>query len=104
MVKKYSLGWLAANCQWVVDGGGAVLVGWVVIDVVDMAGVICGSGAVECGFRGCWSSCASHCLCYVWLFSLLGGVVVVCWAVVVVWWLGLFAGVRFACRGMGTVC
>jgi len=25
---------LAANCQWVVDGGGAGLVGWVVIDMV----------------------------------------------------------------------
>ena len=25
---------LATNCQWAVDGGGAGLVGWVVIDVV----------------------------------------------------------------------
>ena len=27
---------LAANCQWVVDSGGAGLVGWVVIDVVGL--------------------------------------------------------------------
>jgi len=27
---------LAANHQWAVDGGGAVLVGWVVIDVVGL--------------------------------------------------------------------
>ena len=98
---------LAANCQWAVDGDGAVLVGWVVIDMVDVArltcGVIRGSGAVECSFRGCWSSCAGCCLCYVWLSLLLGSVVVIrwvvaviCWAVVVVWWLGLFAVVGVA--------
>ena len=27
---------LAANHQWAVDGGGAVLVGWVVIDMVGL--------------------------------------------------------------------
>ena len=36
-------------------------------------GVVHGSGAVECGFRGHWSLCAGRCPCYVWLSSLLGG-------------------------------
>ena len=90
---------LAANHQWAVDGGGAVLVGWVVIDMVQLLtisvvphqsalhgyhitfsnvaqlthGVIGGSGAMECSFRGCWSSSAGCCLCYMWLLLLLGG-------------------------------
>ena len=34
---------LAANCQWAVDSGGAVLVGWVVIDAVGLLTSLVGS-------------------------------------------------------------
>ena len=72
---------LAVNCQWAVDGGGAVLVGWVVIGVVGLL-TICKRKNDDnivvivvihlhvmalrpwCVriiiFRGCWSSCAGH--------------------------------------------
>ena len=85
---------LAVNRQWVVDRGGAVLVGWVVIDVVGLLTVckrmnddnvvvvvvihLCGMvlrpwRAPVIVFHGRWSSCASRCLCCVWVPLLLGG-------------------------------
>jgi len=81
---------LAINCQWAVDGGGAVLVGWVVIGVVGLLTVCKRTNndivvihlrgmvlrpwhAPVVIFRGCWSSCASHCLFCVWVLLLLGG-------------------------------
>jgi len=72
---------LAINRQWAVDGGGAVLVGWVVIRMVGLL-TICKRMNNDNNvvvvvihlhgmalrpwhvpvivFRGCWSSCASH--------------------------------------------
>jgi len=86
---------LAVNRQWAVDGGGAVLVGWVVIGMVGLLTVCKRTNDNDdvvvvvvihlCGmvlrpwhvpviiFRGCWSSCASRCLCCVWVLLLLGG-------------------------------
>jgi len=85
---------LAINRQWVVNGGGAVLVGWVVIGVVGLL-TICKRmndddiifivvihlrgmvlrlwHAPVIVFRGRWSWCASRCLCCVWVPLLLGG-------------------------------
>ena len=83
---------LAINRQWVVDGGGAMLVGNVVIDVVDLL-TVCQMTTddvvvvvvvhLHCTalrpwhapvvvFHGHWSSCASRCLCCVHVPLLLG--------------------------------
>ena len=72
---------LAINRQWAVDGGGAVLVGWVVIGVVGLLTICKRTNndndndnvvihlhgmalrpwrAPVIIFHGCWSSCASH--------------------------------------------
>ena len=66
---------LAIDCPLVVDGGGAVLVGWVVIGMVGLLTVCKRMNNVVIHlhgmalrpwhapvvvFRGCWSSCASH--------------------------------------------
>ena len=85
---------LAVNRQWAVDRGGAVLVGWVVIGVVGLLTVCKRMNdddvvvvvvihlrgmvlrpwrAPIIVFRGHWSSCASRCLCCVWVLLLLGG-------------------------------
>jgi len=81
---------LAVNRQWAVDGGGAVLVWWVVIGMVGLL-TVCKRTNNICIvihlrgmvlrpwhapvviFRGRWSSCASCCLCCVWVPLLLGG-------------------------------
>jgi len=69
---------LAANRQWAVDGGGAGLVGWVVIDVVGLLTVSIQNDDVVVvivphqSVLGLWGAvfmllCAGHCHCYVWL-------------------------------------
>jgi len=85
---------LAVNRQWAVDRGGAVLVGWVVIGVVGLLTICKRTNdddvvvvvvihlrgmvlrlwhAPVIVFHGRWSSCASRCLCCVWVPLLLGG-------------------------------
>jgi len=55
---------LAVNCQWAVDHGGAVLVGWVVIGMVGLLTVCKRTNEPCCApvvvFRGCWLSCPGH--------------------------------------------
>jgi len=69
---------LAANRQWAVDGGGAGLVGWVVIDVVGLLTVSIQNDDIVIvivprqSALGPWGAvfmllCAGHCHCYVWL-------------------------------------
>jgi hypothetical protein len=90
---------LAVNRQWAVDGGGAVLVGWVVIGVVGLLTVCKRTNdddvvvVVVIHLRG------------MVLRAWRAPVVVfrgrsVCWAVVVVSRLGLFAVVEVPLRGM----
>jgi len=85
---------LAIDCPLVVDGGGAVLVGWVVIGMVGLLTICKRTNdnvivvvivihlhgmvlrpwrAPVVVFRGCWLSCASRCLCCVWVPLLFGG-------------------------------
>ena len=106
---------LAINRQWAVNRGGAVLVGWVVIGVVGLLTVCKRTNDDDddivividlCGmvlrlwhvpvvvFRGRWSSCASCCLCCVW-------VPLLCVGAIVVRWLWLFAGRLSSFRGWG---
>jgi len=83
---------LAVNCPLAVDGGGAVVVGWMVIGVwvclpyakgrttnddvvvIHLRGMVLRPWrAPVVIFHGHWSSCASRCLCCVWVPLLLGG-------------------------------